>query len=1145
MKNRDVYSVDPSKNTLVNNGVATVNDDRSGQAIKVLRYELETFVCDGRYQEGLERILDTFLKNLNQAQQPAVWVSGFFGSGKSHLVKMLRALWENTEFPDGKKARDIADLPQSLRDYFAELNTAGHRSGGLHAASGTLSAGASNSVRLALLRVIFKSIGLPHQYAQARFVLWLKKEGIFDEVKNLIEQNGYDWQEELDNFYVAEGLRQALVALKPQIFPSVDICGETLTAQYPPMTDISIDDMVSTLKQALSEDGVFPLTLIVLDEIQQYIGESSERSIDVQEAVESCSKNIGSKLLFIGTGQTAVTGTSNLKKLEGRFTVRVELSDTDVDAVIRKVVLAKKPTMKQPIEHVMDANMGEISRHLANTTIAYRPADQKNFAQDYPILPVRRRFWEATLRVLDQTGTDSQLRNQLSTVHKAIQTNLDDPLGNVIAADYLYFDSADKLLQAHVLPRKVYEKTLTWIKGSPDERLMARSAGIVFLINKVAGSNNELGLKADIDTIADLLVKDLNEGSGALRSKLVPLLDNCELLIKVGDEYRIQTEESAAWSDEYQSQRSQLANESHSIDDDRNTRIRNKFAELVPNKNLTINHGNSKTPRSIQPTFDAHLPDDANKRIYAWIRDGWSVDENSVRAEARAAGNNSPTIFIFVPRRSADDIRAQLISDKAATATLNRRGSPNTPEGVEARAAIQTIQQKAEGRVRELLGEAFANAKVFKGGGDEVYGGDLSTVIRDAADSALSRLYPQFSTGDNEGWSTVYNHAAKGSPDALIGIGFQGEPAENPVCRQIQQYIGASKKGSEIREYFGATPYGWPQDTIEGGLQVLLVAGLVRAQDERGQTIAPKDLERKSIGKTIFKVESTTITKPQLIQIRKVFQQAGLVIKPDEEKARISELLSTLEVLADEAGGDAPKPSRPDTSMLEPIRTSSGNEQLMALYNRRDEISAAIGEWTETAKQIRVRWPLWEALQRLLQSATDLPAADDIRIQAEAIIQSRLLLDNPDAIRPLGQQLETLLRETVLEQQNIYNQALNAGWDQLEADSSWKEISSVQREAISRQNKIDQVMDLAVGGFDDLLETLRYWPLNSWPNRIDALSSQFDRARAEAALILAPQAQPFVLPRPTINNETELDAWLNTVREQIKTALSKGPVILK
>lgn len=113
----------------------------------------------------------------------------------------------------------------------------------------------------------------------------------------------------------------------------------------------------------------------MLDEVQQYIGEDSQRSIDVQEAVEACSKNIGGKLLFIGTGQTAVTGTSNLKKLEGRFTIRVELSDADVDAVIRQVILAKKPEAKTPIEQIMQTNLGEISRHLAGTTIGHQQDD--------------------------------------------------------------------------------------------------------------------------------------------------------------------------------------------------------------------------------------------------------------------------------------------------------------------------------------------------------------------------------------------------------------------------------------------------------------------------------------------------------------------------------------------------------------------------------------------------------------------------------------------------------------------------------------------------------------------------------------------------------------------------------------------------
>ena len=317
MKNREIYRVDPSKRKLVNEGVANVNDENTSRGLEVLRYELDTFVCEGQYQRGMERILETFLANINQAQQPGVWVSGFYGSGKSHLVKMIRALWLDTKFQDGATARDIAKLPQNIIDHLKELGVQGKRHGGLHAASGTLGHGISSSVRLSLLGIIFKSVGLPEQYPRARFVMWLQREGIYDQIIEYLNQNKMDWEEELDNFYVAEGLHEALQDVKPNLFTSSDSCVETLNNLYPNVADITSDEMLTALKQALTKDGKFPLTLIVLDEVQQYIGEDSQLSLAVQETVEDCCKNIGGKLMFIGTGQTAVTGTSNLKKLGG------------------------------------------------------------------------------------------------------------------------------------------------------------------------------------------------------------------------------------------------------------------------------------------------------------------------------------------------------------------------------------------------------------------------------------------------------------------------------------------------------------------------------------------------------------------------------------------------------------------------------------------------------------------------------------------------------------------------------------------------------------------------------------------------------------------------------------------------------------
>jgi len=107
------------------------------------------------------KILETFLRNLGQPEQPGVWVSGFYGSGKSHLVKMLRYLWVDYQFPDQATARGLVRLPQEVKDLLKELSTRGKQFGGLHAASGKLGAGAGDSIRLAALAIVFASAGLP------------------------------------------------------------------------------------------------------------------------------------------------------------------------------------------------------------------------------------------------------------------------------------------------------------------------------------------------------------------------------------------------------------------------------------------------------------------------------------------------------------------------------------------------------------------------------------------------------------------------------------------------------------------------------------------------------------------------------------------------------------------------------------------------------------------------------------------------------------------------------------------------------------------------------------------------------------------------------------------------------------------------
>src|SRR5690554_1406125 len=301
MLNREIFQVEPKSKQLANNGVAVVRDDQSAQALDTLRYELETFVCDGEYQAGLDKILSSYLRNLSSGhEQPAVWISGFFGSGKSHLAKMLRALWVNQNFADGATARNIADLPQEITDYLQELTLAGKRHGGLHAASGTLGAGANNNVRMALLNIIFTSCGLPEQYHEARFVMWLKRKGLLEAVRNSVIEDGEDWEDELADLYMSRSITNALLEQDSTLGENHHQVRELLRSQYPQVEDITNQQMVDAIHEALAGDEEFPLTLIVLDEVQQYIGTDADKAHLVQEVVETCCKNskFKSKLLF-------------------------------------------------------------------------------------------------------------------------------------------------------------------------------------------------------------------------------------------------------------------------------------------------------------------------------------------------------------------------------------------------------------------------------------------------------------------------------------------------------------------------------------------------------------------------------------------------------------------------------------------------------------------------------------------------------------------------------------------------------------------------------------------------------------------------------------------------------------------------------
>ncbi len=1147
MKNRELFLKDPKDVQLLNNGVAKVMDMRTEEELRTLRFELENFVCEGQYAKGMERILSTYLSNLDRPEQPAVWVSGFFGSGKSHLVKMLQYLWLDFRFPDDDAAaRGLpTTLSQDIKDLLKELSTKGKQEGGLHAAAGTLGAGASESVRLALLSIIFRSKDLPEEYPTARFVMWLKSNGIYDAVRASVEAAKRDWNKELHHMYVSPVIANALLKADASFASSPAEAKSLLKAQFPVCKDVSNTEMTAAIRDALTVDGEFPCTLIVLDEVQQYIGENAERTYAVQELTEECCKKLGGRVLFVGTGQTALTGTPQLQKLMGRFRVPIELSDTDVETVTRKMVLAKKPDKEQVIRDMLSTHSGEISRHLSGTRIEQRTEDQDIIVADYPLLPVRRRFWEKVLRAVDKAGTTGQLRTQLRIVFEAVRDSADDPLGTVIPGDFLYDQVSTNMIQTGVLLREIDEIVRKQRDGSDDGKLRSRLCALIFLISKLSREpGSDVGIRATPDMLADLLVEDLTADSTELRKRIPELLNGLVQggeLMQVDSEYRLQTRESSEWDAAYREKQSRIFNDAQRMADLRTDMLREECAKQL--KSVKLVQGKCKESRKIETHFTEDAPKPSGQTIPVWIRDGWSVNEKTILSEARAAGTDSPLLSVYIQRRAAEDFKKTLSEHKAAEETLQTKGIPTSNEGKEARQSMQTRLDAAKTAMDSILSDIFGGTRVIQGGGNEVAGMLLSAKVQDAAEDSLVRMYPQFDMADDPRWGKVFDRAKKGDGNALDAIGYTGDIDKNAVCGEVLNYITAGKKGSEIRKHFEDEPYGWPQDAIEGALLALLATGHIRAS-LNGKSLEATELERTKIRATDFRVEIATVSAKQRIAVRKLFQTADITCKSNDESNKATVFVKEMLSRAEAAGGEPPLPAKPATTELEDIGNLGGNEQIIALFDKQADLTKQAEEWEKTAELGKTRLPRWRSLQELIKHADGMQVVEEVAPQVAAIIDQRSLLNSTDPVPPLCKSVTDALRGELTKASQACTDIFEVEKKKLTGSDTWKKLDKDKRASIRANCDITSLPKVKVGTEDELLTSLQGRSISDWKTLADALPQRFANAMLAAAKELEPKSVKVTLPSATIKDTKEMEAWLGKARDEISTKLKDGPVVI-
>lgn len=1142
MKIKDLLLRDPST-PLVNEGIASIPETAGDAELRALKDELEMFVCEGKFEDALVRILESYIAGLANNAQKAAWVSGFYGSGKSHLLKMMTHLWADTSLP-GVRARGSATLPPNVHALLRELDANAARAGcTVVAAAGTM-LGGTEDVRQTVLTILLRGLGLPTDFVRAQFTLHLQAHDWLEPVRHSLETNGGIWADELADLYVSPRLAEALMAVTPRFGTTIDRVQDVLLAQFPqPVGDISADQFIDVAKGALRlrGNGEIPFTLLVLDEMQQYVGSLPDRATRLASLMEVLSQQFKSRVFVVASGQSALASqTPNIGFLDARFALRIQLQEQEVATVIRKVLLQKRPNSMPRLTEILAGHPGELSRQLADTSIRPTGNEHGDLVADYPLLPVRRRFWDACFRALDAAGSRSALRSQLRIVRDALEGLADANDTTTIGTDALYDELSTQLVNTGVLARETQE-AISELDG-----LKRRAAAVVFLAGRLDRTNaaTDLGVRTTAAHLGDLLVTDIAADTIAFRQEVATALGQMRdggTLMLTDDEYALETTEGREWRQELERQKVALRGDVVATTRKRHDAVADaikQVRQVVPR----VPHGTEM--RDIEFVYATELPTPAEK-VLVWVRGEWDVPRTTFDATARTAGQDHPVVHLFVPSPAGDALDNAIIAQEAADATLRIMPVGAAQAAVDARRATDTLHRTSVARVKEIVDDLVSRSIVAQGGGTVVSGTTIADRVRDAAIRATARQFPRFSTANNAGWAMVLRNAINGGADPLRAVAHNGPTESHPVCVEVLAKVGATARGSAVRSTLKAVPFGWPQDAIDGALVALVRANVLAVMiDNRATT--PDQLSQARIGTAQFRRISIVISNPQRLELRTLYQVAGVTCAPQGEDQGATDFITAARAIAAGAGGDAPLPPVPTHPAIADAQSRAGAERLQALLDSKTDLTTTITEWKGARDLATLRMPAWQSALGLEPHASQVPDLDTTVTQLHAIRTQRSLLDPGCPIDALLATLASGLREAVREAYQEVLAASEAANATLQSSAVWAQLTAAQQHEVMATAQLTAPAEPETGSPADLEMSLRTRSLDGWRSLRDALPGRAQTAIATAVRLVTPATRPVTIDRHVVlTTPADVEAWVMRQWERLSEAITRGPALVE
>ncbi|MBV1758099.1 MAG: BREX system P-loop protein BrxC [Dethiosulfatibacter sp.] len=894
-----------------------------------VKQELEEYVVTRELQKHFADFFSSYKKGIvGNTDKMGVWISGFFGSGKSHFLKILSYLLEN-RVVDGKSAIDYFIDDRKIKDemVLADMKLAGNTSNdvilfNIDSKSGM---GDTQNNKEAILSVFLKVFNQHLGYYGANPFLadlerQLSDEGKYESFKQAFAKiRGKEWVDSRHQFrFIQDHVCKALVQIDYMSMEAAKNWCESSTGVY----NIDVATFANMVKEYIDKKGNNHHVVFLVDEIGQYIGEDSKLMLNLQTVTEDLGSACGGKAWVAVTSQQDIDSITKTKgndfsKIQGRFDTRLSLSSANVDEVIRKRILEKSETGRQTLGLLYDEKDTIIKNLiLFNDGIEKKLySDRSNFAAIYPFVPYQFNLLASVLTSIRTHGASGKHlaegeRSMLALFKESAMKIMEKSEGAIVPFN-LFYDALEQFLDhSHkgVIIRAFDNEYLNPEKS--DECFDVDVLKTLFMIKYVKE------IVANLENITSLMVSNIDDDRIALKDKVEQALKRLTrqtLIQKTGDIYVFLTDEEQEINREIESQNVEISE------------VIGKVSELIfdgvyENKNYRYPAFNGRYTFGFNQVVDDR-PYKANQNFDITLKILTpNYDSGMDETILRMMSGQNRYVIVALPDDKAfiDEIRSALKIEKYLR--LNTSNVVTKYEQIKEAKRIEMRERNSNARI--FLEESLKSADIYANG-DMIQSNskDISSRINDALGKLVNTVYHKISYINAPMNESHVKAILKGTNNSQISLeGVEQLPnklALNDVLDFIslntQRHAKTSMKS--IMERFTKAPYGFVEDDVQWLVAKLFKDGdvaffvnnevvnlLTKSEDEIFRYLSRKeyleklltekrekanDKQKKAVREVMKELFNITPVSDEDDSILKSFQQYAENLKNHLEKLEI------------------------------------------------------------------------------------------------------------------------------------------------------------------------------------------------------------------------------------------------------------------